>query len=123
MNSEMTTFPKLKTNAVAQYPAAKTLRFANQVLRFVDGTEQRYRNAPGPLHQWTIRLSALDEGEMLAMEQFFQANQGRFGNFTFTDPWDNAEYVNCSLANDGIDLTTLGPFHGVTSLTVVENRV
>jgi hypothetical protein len=119
----MATFPKLKTNAVAQYPATKGLRFQNQVLRFVDGTEQRYRDAPGPLHQWAIRLSQLDEGEMAAMERFFAANQGRFGSFAFTDPWDNSQYANCSLAGDGMDLTAVGPLQGNTTLTVVENRV
>jgi hypothetical protein len=40
----MATFPKLKTNAVAQYPASKTARYQNQALRFLDGTEQRYRD-------------------------------------------------------------------------------
>ena len=119
----MATFPKLKTNAVAQYPAAKGLRFQNQVLRFVDGTEQKYRDGPGVLHQWTIRLSELDEGEMAALEQFFQASQGRFASFAFTDPWDNAQYANCSLAGDGLELTALGPLHGMTTLVVVENRV
>lgn len=119
----MATFPKLKTNAVAQYPATKGLHFQNQVLRFVDGTEQRYRDAPGPLHQWVIRLSELDETEMAALEQFFLANQGRFASFAFTDPWDGSQYANCSLAGDGMELTAVGAMSGNTTLTVVENRV
>ena len=118
----MSTFPNLKTNAVAQYPATRTFRYQNQVLRFLGGVEQRYRDSAGPLHRWEIRLAALDESEMAALEQFFFDNQGCFGNFAFTDPWDGTHYANCSLASDGLDLTALAEMQGKTSLTVIENR-
>ncbi len=118
----MATFPTLKTNAVAQYPANRVLRFLNQTLRFVDGTEQRYRDSAGPLHRWEIRLSQLDEGEMDALETFFAANEGAFASFAFTDPWDGTVYANCSLATDGLDITTVEEMNGSTLLTVVENR-
>lgn len=118
----MATFPTLKTNAVAQYPAKRTLRFQNQRLRFVDGTEQRYRDSAGPLHRWEILLEELDEGEMTALESFFVANQGAFAVFPFTDPWDGQTYNNCSLEGDEMDLTHSGELIGATRLTVVENR-
>jgi len=118
----MATFPPLKTNAVAQYPARKCVRFQNQALRFVDGTEQRYRDAGTPLHRWDIQLSELDEGEMAAMEEFFAANQGAFGNFSFTDPWDGQLYSNCSLRTDTLALAAIAEMRGTISLTVVENR-
>ena len=118
----MATFPKLKTNAVAQYPATKQVQFRNQVVRFLDGREQRYRDSATPLHQWTIRLTELDESEMAKVEQFFGDNLGRLGSFTFTDPWDGKQYSNCSLAGDELQLTWLEEMRGKTSLTVVENR-
>lgn len=118
----MATFPALKTGAVAQYPATKVLRFQNQKLRFLDGTEQRYRDAAGPLHRWQISLTQLDEGELAALEAFFAANQGAFAGFAFTDPWDGTVYPNCSLASDELDLTSLAEMNGTASLTVVENR-
>ncbi len=118
----MATFPALKTKAVAQYPAKRTLRFQNQSVRFVDGTEQRYRDSAGPLHRWDILLDELDDGEMTALEAFFLANQGAFAQFLFTDPWDGQTYNNCSLASDGMDLTHSGEMLGATRLTVVENR-
>jgi hypothetical protein len=118
----MATFPTLKTAAVAQYPATKVLRFQNQALRFLDGTEQRYRDAAGPLHRWQISLSLLDEGEMAALDAFFAANQGAFGSFAFTDPWDGTVYANCSLASDEFDATSLAEMSATTSLTVMENR-
>src|ERR1022692_179093 len=113
----MATFPKLKTNAVAQYPANRVLRFQNQTLRFVDGTEQRYRDSAGPLHRWEIHLNQLDEGEMAALETFLAANEGAFASFAFTDPWDGTVYANCSLGIDGMDLTTVAEMSCSTSLT------
>ena len=118
----MSTFPKLKTAAVAQYPAAKTLTFRNRVLRFVDGQEQRYRESAGPLHRWQIRLNALDEGELAAIDGFFWSNQGRLGRFAFTDPWDGIVYPDCSLGSDELELTSLAEMSGKSELTVVENR-
>jgi Conserved hypothetical protein 2217 (DUF2460) len=118
----MAIFPLLKTGAVAQYPATKSVRFHNQTIRFLDGSEQRYRDAAGPLHQWVIQLSELDESEMADFAQFFQDNQGRLGSFAFTDPWDGTQYANCSLASDELTLGTLAEMRGKASLTVIENR-
>lgn len=118
----MASFPILKTTAVVQYPATRYVQFRSQTLRFVDGTEQRYRDASGPLHRWEIRLSELDEGEMAAFEEFFEANQGAFGSFAFTDPWDGQVYQNCSLLGDTLDVQALAEMRGSTSLTVMENR-
>ncbi len=71
----MATFPKLKTNAIAQYPLARREQFQNQTVRFVDGREQRYRDAAGARLEWDIRLSQLDEVELAALEEFFLASQ------------------------------------------------
>ena len=118
----MATFPKLKTNAVAQYPATRTQRYRNQTVRFLDGSDQRYRDASGPLHRWIIRLNELDEGELAEMEGFFLSNRGQYGSFVFVDPWDGASYPSCSLSSDDLDLTAVAEMQGQTSLTVVENR-
>ncbi len=118
----MANFPKLKTAAVMQYPAERRVRYQNQALRFVDGTEQRYRDSRGPLHRWEIPLSQLDESEMTAVEKFFEANQGAAGTFEFTDPWDGRVYPKCSLESDVVELAATGEMRGATRLTVVENR-
>jgi hypothetical protein len=118
----MATFPKLKTNAVMQYPATRNVRYQNQALRFLDGTEQRYQDCAGPLHGWEIPLSQLDEGEVAAIEQFFEDNQGAFGNFAFTDPWDGTMYPSCSLEADTLQTTASEEMDGATVLRVVENR-
>jgi hypothetical protein len=117
------TFPKLRTDAWAQYPATRSVQFQNQVLQFVDGTAQRYREWHGSLLQWQIRLDLLDEGELASVEQFFMDNQGDFGSFAFTDPWDGQVYPDCSFAHGDLTLTSLSEMMGQTALTVRQNRV
>ncbi|MCU1235008.1 MAG: hypothetical protein JWP63_2975 [Candidatus Solibacter sp.] len=118
----MATFPVLKTGAVAQYPIVRTARFQNQTVRFVGGTDQRYRDASAAKQRWQIQLSALDEGELAAIEEFFEANQGAYGSFGFTDPWDGHVYDDCSLELDTLDLITVSEMRGLTQFTVVQNR-
>ena len=118
----MANFPILKTGAVAQYPATRRTRYQNQALRFVDGTEQRYRDCEGPLRRWEIRLSQLDESEMAALEEFFTASQGAYGSFPFTDPFDGATYPDCSLEGDALGLAAVADMSGATYLTVIQNR-
>jgi hypothetical protein len=88
----------------------------------VDGTDHRYRDSAGALHTWEIRLELLDEGELAALEAFFTVNNGRFGKFAFTDPWDGQIYSNCSLSSDQLDLAATGELRGSTALKVIENR-
>ncbi len=118
----MATFPLLKTGAVAQYPATKSLRFQNQIVRFVDGNEQRYRDSAGPLHQWIIRLDWLDETEMAAIEDFFLSNQGSFASFAFIGSLGRHILSELQLASDQLQLTSVAELHGRTSVTVTENR-
>ena len=115
-------FPMLKTGAVMQYPARRTILFNTDTIRFLDGTEQRFRNSAAVLHRWTIQLDLLDESELDALDQFFLSNQGRFGSFSFTDPWDGTSYPNCSLAADTFGSQLTAEMRGGTTITVCENR-
>jgi hypothetical protein len=115
-------FPQLNTGAVMQYPAQRTLQFNTDAIRFLDGTEQRFRDNPSALHRWTIQLDLLDETELTALDQFFISNQGRFGTFSFTDPWDGTVYPSCSLAAETFGCQLRAEMRGKTTLTVCENR-
>jgi len=118
----MATFPKLKTDAAAQYPLGRRTTFQNQTLTFVDGTQQRYRDSGAARLRWDFRLAALDEGELAAIEEFFLANQGAFGSFAFTDPVDGTAYDDCSLLADSLDVVNVAEMRGATTLTIVQNR-
>jgi hypothetical protein len=115
----MAEFPKLKTGAVAQYPASREARLRNESVRFLDGTFQRYRDAGAVRRQWVIQLELLDEGEMAALEEFFVVVDGAFGEFTFTDPWDGQAYEHCRLGDEAA-FVSAGEMLGSTILTVTQ---
>lgn len=117
----MSAFPKLKTGAVAQYPASRATVYATEVFRFLDGSDQRYRGR-GPAKRWAIRLDLLDETEMAAVEAFFTGEQGRFGSFAFEDPWDSTVYPNCSLESDEAVFELAGEGRGRVTLVIREDR-
>jgi hypothetical protein len=115
-------FPALKTGAVAQYPSDRARRFSTQVLRFLDGKEQRFRGYGAPLKRWLIRLEQLDEAELAGLEQFFLEQGGQAGVFAFTDPWDGTAYATCSFEGDTMTAEYRGQSDGGTSVVVKENR-
>lgn len=118
----MASFPALKTGAVAQYPSDRTTRFSTQVLRFLDGGEQRFRVFGAPLKKWLIRLELLDDQELAGLEEFFAEQQGQAGTFSFTDPWDGTTHANCSFESGTMTADYRGRGDGVASIVVRENR-
>lgn len=118
----MADFPKLKTGVVAQYPSDRSQQCFTSVYRFIDGLEQRYRTGSTPLKRWVIRFDLLDEEELTTLEAFFLSQAGQFGSFSFTDPWDNTVYEDCSFDDDTLALDFSDLSRGVTSVTVKENR-
>lgn len=118
----MITFPVLKSGAVAQYPAERSVERTTWIGRFVDGSEQRFSNQPAGLHRWVVRLSLLTEAEVVAIREFVDNVGGRFEAFTFTDPWDGTAYANCSLDSDVNTIEWVGENNGRTTLVICENR-
>ena len=118
----MSNFPTLKTGAILQYPARKEVRFATEVVQFIDGSEQRFREYQTPLHRWVIQLDLLDQGELQGLREFFRAQAGGAGSFVFTDPWNGTTYANCSMEGGDMALQLVDEMKGNTSITVRENR-
>lgn len=118
----MATFPSLKTGAVAQYPSGLNVSFSTQVIRFLDGKEQRFPSYGTPLRKWSIALSLLDESELETLADFFEEMEGRAGTFTFTDPWSGTVYSSCSFDSDSLALGYQEVARGKTSLVIRENR-
>ena len=117
----MLTFPLLTSGVVTQYPTQKTQSYSNQVLSFLDGSEQRYRIATS-LHRWLIRLELLAEAELNALEIFFAEAQGSFDDFAFPDPISAVTYPSCHLDSDTLECIYEGGLRGRTSVIVCENR-
>lgn len=118
----MLNFPLLKTGAAMQYPAELSVRYATQVLQYVDGSEQRYRDSGTPQRQWIVRLDLLDEQELSAIEHLFVAAQGMIGSFAFTDPYDGVEYTDCSFALPQIESRYVDELRGQARVIIRQNR-
>ena len=118
----MIAFPKLKSGVVAQYPAGRTLTKSTWIARFVDGSEQRHRLAKTPQHRWAIHLAELTEAEVTALREFVGAVAGRFGNFSFTDPFDGTTYASCSLDHDSTTFDYVFENNVRGTLLIRENR-
>ena len=118
----MITFPTLKSGAVAQYPAQRTVARPTWIGRFVDGSEQRYPEAATALHRWVVRLSLLTEAELVEIREFVDNVSGRFEAFPFTDPWDGTVYPNCSVDSDTNAIEWTGENMGRATLVIRQNR-
>ena len=118
----MAAFPIFKTGAVAQYPLKTTFNYTADIVWFLDGSEQRFRNSPSVLHQWEIDLAKLDEQEMASIEQFFLGNEGPAESFAFTDPSTTTVYPNCSVSNSELALIFTAALSGKTTIVIRENR-
>ncbi len=118
----MAEFPILKTGAVMQYPAQRTLAYSTTVLRFIDGSEQRYRDIGSPERTWAVRLELLDEAETAALAEFLHAQQGELYDFSFTDPWNGNEYLSCRVVGANTVFEYLGEGRGKATLLIRENR-
>jgi hypothetical protein len=118
----MSTFPRLKTGAIAQYPAGRSAAYATDVFRFLDGSQQTYRQRGGAAKRWVIELSLLDDTELAEISDFFQSQQGRFGTFSFEDPWDGTVHPNCSFADDELLMQLADEARGALRIVIEENN-
>ncbi|MGE5647839.1 MAG: DUF2460 domain-containing protein [Acidobacteriota bacterium] len=118
----MSAFPRLKTGAVAQYPAGRSAAYSTDEFRFLDGSRQTYRQRGRAARRWVIELALLDDTEMSELCDFFQSQQGRFGTFSFTDPWDGTVYPNCSFGDDELLLQLSDEGRGSLRVVIEENK-
>ena len=114
----MATFPRLKSGAIMQYPGGRSVRFATRIVRFLDGTEQRYRERGTGARRWLIRFRLLDEDELAALESFFLSSQGQAGSFDFYDPWDDVTYHECTFEQPELILNWIEQGRGEVEITV-----
>ena len=111
-------FPTLKTGAAAQYPLDRGVRFATQAVRFMDGSQQRFRLYGAGLRRWTLKLDMLDEQELGAVIAFVE-QQGS-APFAFTDPATGAIAATCVISGERLDVTMKSEMSGQTTVTIEE---
>ncbi|HMJ62901.1 MAG TPA: hypothetical protein VK493_14105 [Bryobacteraceae bacterium] len=91
----MATFPVLSSTAVMQYPAPLARVRAGRIVRFIDGSDQRFIALGKTLRSWQIKLTLLNEQELGQIEAFFDAQDGEYLPFDFPDPFSGAIVPNC----------------------------
>lgn len=118
----MAQFPSLSSGAICQYPTRINYQHAVEVLRFVDGTDQRFLRQGRQFRQWEIRLDLLTEDELSALENFFDSRLGDYSTFDFPDPFSNTLVNSCCFGNAEILGVRRDEYRGETSLWVVETN-
>ena len=114
-------FPALRTSALAQYPLERASSFAVESLQFLDFSRQVYRDGTTPKGRWIVSLENLDESEIATLKGFFEQQKGRWGTFSFTDPWDQVAHPNCSFSEDRFPQKQAGEGRHQTSLAIYEH--
>jgi hypothetical protein len=116
----MSSFPRLKSGAVLQYPSQRALTQPVRVLRFLDGQEQRYALEKAPRRRWLVQFDLLDDREAAALEEFVKAQALSGGTFGFEDPWSGSIYPKCRISGDGIELQGTGEDRNRAQVEIVE---
>lgn len=118
----MTTFPTLNTGAIAQFPLALSAGQGAQVIRFLDGTDQRYLTQARMLRSWRIQLNLLNEDEIHQLETFFALQEGDYSVFTFPDPYSGSAVPNCRFTMAGLVTDYSGIDSASTEFSIIETN-
>ena len=116
----MASFPVLSSGAVTQYPAPFTTGQAAQVIRFLDGSDQRYLLQGRIFRSWEIRLDLLNGSEIQQVEAFFSAMQGDYSAFVFPDPFSGSSVPNCRIGAPELVTDYIADDINSTSFWVIE---
>ncbi len=114
----MAIFPVLKTGAIAQYPLDSGVSYSTQAVRFMDGSQQRFRLYGAGLRRWTLKLDLLDEQELGAVIAFVE-QQGS-ATFAFIDPVTGDNVATCMISGQQFDATMNRELDGQATVVIEE---
>jgi uncharacterized protein DUF2460 len=115
-------FPTLNSGAITQYGSPIGFVWPAQVIRFVDGADQRFLACGNVLRRWGIDLRLLNESEIASIEAFFSAMSGEYSTFTFPDPISGSSVPNCRLGAPELISNYQDVDIAATSMWVVETN-
>jgi hypothetical protein len=115
----MPTLPLLRSGSSVQYPFVTRHKCTTEIIRFIDGSEQRFTQA-GATRTWKISLSDLMPEEVIALDAFAQSNLANNDRFTFHDPVSGDVLNQCNLATEPIEIEHVGEQRASLSLIVIE---
>jgi hypothetical protein len=118
----MATFPQLSSNAVMQYPAPQAHVRAGRIVRFIDGSDQRFIALGKTVRSWQINLTLLNEQEVADIEAFFEEQGGEYSMFDFPDPVSGAIVPNCRFSAPILVTAYQATDVGAASFWVIETN-
>lgn len=116
-------FPLLSSGAVAQYGSPVGFVWPAQVIRFIDGADQRFLAGGRVLRRWLIDLRLLNESEIASVEAFFSAMGGEYSTFSFPDPISGTSVPNCRIGAPELITNYQDVDIAATAMWVVETNV
>lgn len=118
----MATFPQLSSNAVTQYPAPQAHVRAGRIVRFIDGSDQRFIALGKTLRSWQVNLTLLNEQELADIEAFFEEQGGEYSMFDFPDPVSGVIVPNCRFSAPTLVTAYQATDVGAASFWVIETN-
>jgi len=82
-------YPQLSTGAGSQFPLRRRLGLRTVTNESCGGDQIRMPDAAAKLTRWQLQYKNLSDAERAAIEQLFEACEGRLSTFVFLDPTDN----------------------------------
>lgn len=93
----MLNFPKLSSGAISQYPTVQQTTALTNVMKFIDGSEQRFASSGKGLQAWQVSYELLNEQEFASIISFIQSTQAGTQAFAFRDPRTGITHNCCRL--------------------------
>lgn len=123
----MLCFPQLLTGAVSSFPVVRSQRRRVVSLTLPGGDRWRVVDERAGLRELEVHFSYLSEGERRALEEFFEACEGRLRTFVFLEPGKNLLRQSVDLLADAwrrearlaVTGGLLDPFGGTGAFRVV----
>lgn len=82
-------YPQLTSGAVCQLPVSQRTSIRTVSNELAGGDSIRMADPNDGVVRWQLQYSNLTDAEWSAIEQLFEAVEGRLATFTFLDPTDN----------------------------------
>ncbi len=123
-------FPSFSWGGSLQLPFASVTQFLTAVGDSPSGPRYTYgfygtgqTNYPTRgLKRWKVSLPVLADANVTTLENFFVGQQGRYGQFSFTDPMDSVTYTTVRFGEDVLELQYQGPNQTAATFTLVETN-
>ena len=120
-------YPQLTSGSVCQFPVTRQTATRTVSNDLLSGDAIRISDPGAGLVRWQLQYSSLIDNEWLAIEQLFEAVEGRLSAFTFLDPTDNLlmwseDWTKSAWTADPLLQISTGaadPFNGNNALQII----